>query len=242
MASGKTGAVQFLGWGYKWCDTLHGFESACHHARLASHREIPYTERTKLRAGLRYYQLTLRRGAEDLNVLFADRAGETYNEAANVAAKAAEFQELRRADTITMLLDGEKLIDLRQRHGAKSNLTMILQGIVDSGVIAPRPRLAIVLTKFDLISGHDRAAAAIEEFRQFAEGLRTRFGSNFSEVGSFQIASSPTQGGAIERGHGLEALFQYWMADSPPHIANVELKPSPRQFQRLRVVTPEAAS
>lgn len=224
----------FAGYACKWCETLHGFEIACHHSRLASQRTIPYTERTKLRAGLRYYQLTLRGEGRDLNLLLADRAGEFYNDAASVPTKAADFEELRRADAIAVLLDGAKLIENGQRHGAKANLEMTLQGIIDSGVLGPVRRLAIVLTKMDLVLSSPRAEAAVREYASYANKLRDQFQAHFSEIQSFQVSSSPSATGTVERGHGLKALFDFWIAAAPPLLETVDLKPSVRQFQRVR--------
>lgn len=230
----------FEGFSYKWCDTLHGFEKACHHSRLASQRRIPYTGRTDLRAGLRYYQITLRKDGVDLDLLFADRAGELYDAAANDPAQVLGFDELRRADSIALLLDGSKLADTGARHGAKADLEMTLHGIVDSGVLGPVRRLAIVLTKLDVLMSSRRAQVALMEFSDFIAKVSGRFDSHFNEIKAFQISSSPSEAAGIQRGHGLADLFHYWICESTFKGTTTEAVVMERQFQRLR--SPEGAS
>lgn len=223
----------FEGYSFKWCDSYHGFERACHHSRLASQRTIPYTARTDLRAGLRYYQMTLRKDGTDLDLLFADRAGELYNGAANNPSLVSSFEELRRADSIALLLDGSKLADPGARHVAKSDLEMTLHGIVDSGVLGAVRRLAIVLTKLDVLRTSARAEAAQREFAEFASKLCARYGAYFKQIEPFQISSNPSEQAGLQRGHGLAKLFQYWIDESPVKISETASELPLRQFQRL---------
>ena len=87
--------------------TLHGLELICHDARVASERDEPHSERTK-RGEVKFYHLDVKRDNILQSLLIADRSGEEYEEVADLAANATAMFELRRADVMTVLVDGRR--------------------------------------------------------------------------------------------------------------------------------------
>ena len=116
---GKVGSLQFAG-----SRTLFAFEQACHHARAASRRTSPESEHTSLASGLGFYHLAMRKAASSniLHLLLADRSGEDYRSAADDPSISGEFVEIRRADTVAVLVNGELLLDLKARHNVRHEI------------------------------------------------------------------------------------------------------------------------
>lgn len=217
--------------------TLHSFEQACHDSRSASRRDLPHMERT-LRGQVRFYHLDLagREGRLRLGLLLADRAGEEYFETRSDPDSARDFPELARADTITVLADGAKLLDSGLRHNVKSEVLLTLQAFLDADIIRPWQRLAIVLTKLDAVrSGPEAGAKALKDFDGLVAAVRSAFDPHFAEIQSFYVAANP-QSDAAERGEGLDLLIKYWVKApcryKPLSVGEVEVRPT-RAFGRL---------
>ena len=218
--------------------TLHSFERVCHDARAASRRAMPHTERTN-RGEVRFYHLELADQAAESRhaMLLADRSGEEYSETRDDPDSAAAFYELIRADTITMLVDGAKLLDNGQRHNVHSEVQLTLQAFVDGRIFRPWQRIAMVLTKVDAIRNSDHGQSqALEYFEGIVRTITQNFGGYFAQIVAFQVAASPKSGGA-ERGEGLPELLNFWLMPGlrfePKEVARIEVVPS-RAFGRLQ--------
>ena len=220
--------------------SLQAFEQAAHDSRAASRRTTPNTARTE-RGEVRFYHLELvdtDSGAVP-SVLLGDRAGEEYLETRSNPMSAQEFPELRRADVLTLLVDGQRLLDAGQRHNLRSEIRQTLQAFVEAGVVRPSQRLALVLTKLDVIrKAVDGGERAFQGFDTLVAGLRADYGTNFAAVESFRIAAQPSTDGA-KRGENLDHLLEYWMAEPlryRPATMVFEVPEAERYFARLMPV------
>lgn len=227
---GPIGDVAFSG-----SETLHAFERACHDARAASRRAQPHMVRTP-RGEVRFYHLETRGGEAQhtVDLILGDRAGEEYREAADDASVAAKFLEIQRADTITVLVDGQRLSG-DGRHNLRSDLLMIMQGLKDGDALGEGARLALVLTKVDLVRESEKAERAIRDFESLFRDVQQIFSGELSDARSFQVAASPRTE-AVARGTGVKELLGFWL-DSPrrPVLSEVrEVAPSRRVFARLQ--------
>ncbi len=214
--------------------TLHSFEVACHDSRSASRRIEAAMFRTP-RGEARFYHLDLcpAVGGEPVTLLIADRAGEEYLKVSAEVANAAPLFEVERADTLTVLVDGERLVDQRERHNVRAEVEGILQGLSDADLLNGRQQLAIALTKHDAVQGSDRRDAAIADFDRLAQNIRRKFPQRFSDIRTFVTAASPKEPEA-RRGEGLPELLAYWVQ---PVCAPVEALGDPggtRDFDLLR--------
>lgn len=191
--------------------TLHAFEQVCHDARAASLRNEAHSPRTK-RGEVRFYHLDLEQSsaAGALTLLVADRSGEEYDEVADEVSRTATMFELRRADTITLLIDGARLCNSAQRHDAIGAPQLIMQGMLEGGVLDHRPRLAVALTKFDAVAAAELTDRVKADFAAILDALRRRFSSSLTEIESFVTAASPKTVDA-PRGMGLPELLAYWL-------------------------------
>jgi hypothetical protein len=220
--SGKTSLLASLfdqfqkgpleGYSLRQCVTLHGFERASHHSRVSSRRDVPYTERTPLGSGLKFYHLGLQSSqGERVDLLLADRPGEDYRSASDDPQNAASFIELTHADSLTLLIDGERLSDPVARHNTKAEVDLTLQGLVESGIFGPVRRLAVVLTKLDTVVGSERSQAIEAEFDGIVGRLTRKFGHCMQEIVTFKVAASPNDIRHLPHGHGVSTLFNYWI-------------------------------
>ena len=190
--------------------TLRAFEQACHDARAASRRVEPHTDHTPLgEVGFFHLGLFDQAAAAMLDVVFADRAGEHYRSAADDPSVAASFAEISRADVITVLVDGRKLLDLGLRHNVRSEIELMLQGLVDGDAVTHAQRLALVLTKLDLIDTSPHKALAGVAFEGMVQSVGRLFGRAFGVIEEFRVAASPATP-VFPRGHGLARLLRFW--------------------------------
>ncbi|WP_324742440.1 TRAFAC clade GTPase domain-containing protein [Pseudomonas veronii] len=190
--------------------SLHAFEHACHDARAASRRSVPHMNRTPI-GEVNFYHLEIAGVADRKNLvlLLGDRAGEEYRAAADDVSVVAGFMEISRADILTVLVDGERLLD-GGRHNLKSDIIMMLQGLHEGGALRPHSRLALILTKYDAVIASDHAERAFNDFNLLLGDIKLFFGNTLAEVESFQLAASP-KSNAVSRGTGVSELLTFWL-------------------------------
>lgn len=192
--------------------TLHGLEIICHDARVASERNEPHSARTS-RGEVRFYHIDLQRKGILQSLLIADRSGEEYEEVADLTANAAGMFELRRADVITILVDGKRLTSPTDRADVIGAIPLIVQGMVENDAFQRKPNLAIVLTKNDAVQASPRRERVEQDFKAIADGLRDAFTDHFGEFASFVTCASP-EDTKVPRGAGLGDLLDFWMKPS----------------------------
>jgi hypothetical protein len=214
--------------------TLHALENTCHDARAASRRGIPHINRTPI-GEVRFYHIDLYTGAPDgeLSLLLGDRAGEEYRSAEDDASVVDGFYEIKRADSLTMLVDGERLLDSGARHNLRSQVLMMLQAFVDGDAVHHGQRLAVVLTKIDLLQTSPNRVRAERDFAELVSQISKLFEPNFATIEAFKIAASPKTDD-LGRGTGIGDLLSFWMC--PAGVASTTLPPKPtstRVFAQL---------
>lgn len=201
---GPIGGIEFA-----TSSTLHAFEAACHDTRMESGRETPETERTK-RGGVGFYHLEVGKTQDYITLLLGDRAGEEYLEGSDDITMVYDFSEICRADVITLLVDGDRLINLESRHNVIARIERILQALDGAKVISSRQRLALVLTKLDAIRDSPDSERAILDFSKLEANIRARYTNVFTSIEPFEVAASPKSTSA-NLGHGVEALLSCWL-------------------------------
>src|SRR3546814_11564252 len=78
--------------------------------------------------------------------------------------------ELRRAETITFLIDGDRLLDNRRRHNHKAEIAQIAQALNEAGALAENQRVAVELTKIDLVAASPNSASVMGGFDELKNG------------------------------------------------------------------------
>ena len=214
--------------------TLHAFEQACHQARATSRRQEPDMDRTpRGNAGFYHLEIGLKGGSQYIALMLCDRTGEDYKEAADDISIVPSFLEVSRAHVLTILVDGERLLDVGERHNLISDIKMMLQAILEGSNLNDCCRLGLVLTKLDLILESDHKERAFNDFEKLRNDVKQLFGQSIAVIKSFHIAASP-KSTIIPRGKGLSELLSFWL--SPIIPSETKLRPRPyfnRSFHRL---------
>ncbi|WP_435609811.1 TRAFAC clade GTPase domain-containing protein [Pseudomonas knackmussii] len=214
--------------------TLIAFEHTCHDARSASRRSTPHINRTP-HGSASFYHIEVGVGDRRVGLLLGDRAGEEYRSAADDVSVVPGFSEVMRADTLTVLIDGGRLIDAGARHNLKSDIVMMLQGFSEGGGLRKSTRLALVLTKLDLVRASANSDRVLKDFGSLAVKIQKLFGDSLSEVELFQIAASPSSA-EIERGTGIPELLRFWLK-TPTLIRNA-VQASPQFVREFMALLP----
>jgi len=235
----QTGTAE--GFRFARSDTLADFELACHDARSASRRGVPHSERTP-RSEVRFYHLDVLRAADNRvqSLLIADRSGEDYSEVTDELVAADGMVELRRAETITFLIDGDRLLDNRRRHNHKAEIAQIAQALNEAGALSENQRVAVVLTKIDLVAASPDSARVRGDFDELSDRIASLITGQMNPIEKFDIAASPATD-AVARGTGVSKLLGFWTSEvqaAKPYI--VPTYTSARAFGRLPLVPEQA--
>lgn len=217
--------------------TLHAFEESCHNARAVSRRSEPEMNRTPY-GDVHFYHLKLAGlpSEDHVSLLLGDRAGEEYLAAADDLSVVTGFTEVSRADVLTVLVDGERLVDTKFRHNLRSDITMVLQALHDGNALSQRTRVALVMTKLDIVSGSEREEQVFEDFNTLLENIQRLFGGSLAEIAPFKIAASPKTS-SLQRGAGVSDLLKYWLSPIPlPQASIPPNTSSTRLFSMLKPV------
>lgn len=200
--------------------TLIGFEKVCHLARVVSLRAAPHTERTSRGADATFFHIDLHQEGVGLTSLFiSDRSGEDYLAVTDQISLADQFFELRRADCITLLVNGAQLADPKTRHEVKAATPHIVEALVEAFAIRSGSRLAIVLTKKDSVVASQRPERVQKDFDELVETIVRDHSEYLGEVKSFVVAASPQDCEHVKRGEGIADLLLYWLKFNAPVTA-----------------------
>lgn len=227
LQEGPLSGISFAG---SW--SLVGFERICHLARAVSKRVEPHTPRTTVGADATFFHLDLNRDDSGIISLFVgDRSGEDYLGANDEIALADQFFEIRRADCVTLLVNGAHLADSARRHEVKATAPQIIDALVEAGAIRAGTRMAIVLTKKDAVVASPQADRVTQDFEALVAAIGNAHGTHFEEVKPFVVAASPKDCDKVARGEGVRDLLQFWLQPSIVRPV-VPVAPS-EQFERM---------
>ena len=231
------------GFAFSGSSTLHSFERACHDTRRASKRKKAGMERTPTGDATYFHFDLVPAGCQSKRAaLLANRSGEDYMDAQSNPALADDFVELHRADIVTVLADGERLLDLGLRHQVRDDICLTLRAFHESGATRSWQRLAVVLTKLDaVLEDGARSERTLQFFEGIVQDVRAQFSQHFMDIQSFRVAASP-QSASARRGEGMVNLLRYWMSEPvrlQPAAVPVVIPAAARSFSRLRPLARE---
>lgn len=199
----------FGGYLFAGSRTLPGFERRCHLARLSSGLETPDTERTLRSEGtdLLHLRLAEQEGNDFRGILFTDIYGEAFRRAADVAEDCRKFTVLKRADHVSVLVDGAKAADKQQRQLAFSSADSLIGQCLDCGMLDRESSVQLVVTKWDVVVGH---AGSVEFVDGKLDWLNNRYATRVGSLTSHKVSIRPPSNGDITRGHGMAELLGIW--------------------------------
>lgn len=240
----------FAGFTFAGSRSLLGFEEICHLNRLASGGSQPDTQRTRLTDETKYYHLALRPGGPTearRHVLLSAMSGELFRMAKDSHEEAKRLTFLRRADTLVVLVDGERLARPAQRTSAQADAADILEAVLEVNMVSPNCRVDIVFSKLDRITAAGQTA--LDFLAKAKDKFEMKFRSRVPDLSFRQIAARPTPLSVPESlDGGLAEAFVSWttivlpssldehVSRSAPARADREFsKFGWRYFERMRI-------
>jgi hypothetical protein len=167
----------FAGLTFVGSESLLAFARLQSFALLSSGRTSPTVPRTSRRDPLSFFHLALARSRRDVvDLVIADRSGETYAAARTSTELIHTLEELRQADRVCFLLDGGRLVSKDQRTAYTRHFRQMINALNDNGALARTKYVEILATKFETL----RAAAMTRK--------------TSSSLTNTERASSPTSG------------------------------------------------
>lgn len=203
--------------------TIQGYEERAFYTRIASKQDVATTPRTS--RGLQELFLHLRlfddSKKQKTNYLFADLSSEElYAHMANVKSIAQSMPFLKCADFLTVILDGERLINKNQRNGVIEEAATIIRTIFDAGLYSRLTKVQLVISKYDIIKLANDSNA-----NQFIENnvkeLRALV-QNYVECVTFHEIAAMPKNTSFDMGFGLEKLLLAWKYDPSYHNTNTK--------------------
>ena len=189
----------FAGFTFAGSRSLLGFEEICHLNRLASGGTQPDTQRTRLTDETRYYHLALRPtepASSRRDVLLSAMSGELFRMARDSQEDAERLTFLRRADTIIVLVDGERLATPAQRTSAQADAADILESVLDANMVSLSCRVEIVFSKLDRITASGQAV--LDFLAKTQEKFEGKFRNRVPHLSFRQIAAWPASSSVPE--------------------------------------------
>lgn len=192
--------------------SLLGFEKICHPNRVVSGGTRPTTERTIPSDEAGYYHLSLREtGGERRRrqILLSALSGELYRWARNSREECEKLTFLHRADTIVVLIDGEKLASPEQRVNAHADAAGILDAFLDAKMVPSGCRVELVFSKLDRIRAAGDSALAF--LKQTREKLDNKFRARVPQLVFREIAARPGPSNEEEEHtNNIASAFAAW--------------------------------
>lgn len=191
--------------------SLLGFERKTFQSRAESGAELPDTPRTSKQDGLRMFHLAV---ADEIDfsrtdLLISERAGEVYREIRDQPARASELLEVRKASSVALIIDGQRVLNDRLRAEVLASVRNVLRALADSNVIDPRAQVQLVTTKCDLLDA-DAATSARNALTEFEERTIASYASRFASIAAFRTAARDPKG-LVEPARGLAPLLRSWL-------------------------------
>ena len=137
--------------------------------RLAEHRRRTGTTEQAPRDDLdpehrEVLHLALSAGETPLHLLMADLPGDVFRRLADNQISADSVEWFARADKLVLLVDGACLLDAAQRSGSVTRVRQLMERLAVGGFLGSDKRLALLVTKWDLVADDAAAKAYWEQW------------------------------------------------------------------------------
>ena len=149
--------------------------------------------------------------------MFSDFSGEDISSiVANVDAVKEDFDIVKSASHLVVLLDGEKIASRRYKLSELQKMIQILRTFWDGGLINNTAKVIITVSKYDLLiddTGNLRdpfSSSIVERILEQLPELEGRIDFHY-------IASMPTETTVVNAGYGTDQLLES-LLDSPNSI------------------------
>jgi hypothetical protein len=213
-------------------ETLLGFAKLQAFAMLNSGRSSPTVPRTSRRDPLAFFHLALARSRRDIvDLVIADRSGETYADARTSTDLIGTLDEFRLADRVCFLLDGGRLASKDDRTAYTRNFRQMINALHDNGALARTKEVEILSTKLDITRRSE--AEDIGYLNDFQARAVSDFQKKGLVISSYEICALPKADRTVGI-IGLDDMIRRWTEPAPlPDVAPRPVDDAPRQIDRL---------
>jgi hypothetical protein len=171
------------------------------------------------------------------DILLSAMSGELFRMAKDSQEDAERLTFLRRADTIVVLVDGDRLATPTQRTSAQADAADILESLLDASIVSPNCRVEVVFSKLDRIMAAGQTA--LNFLSKTQEKFEGKFRTRVPHLSFRQIAARPSplyMPEGMER--GLMDAFVSWTTVAPlPSTDEYISQPAParngREFSKF---------
>lgn len=199
---GAVGDFRFSG-----SQTLFHFERICHQSRLKSKRNSSDMLHTKRTNSARFHHLSLMKESRRIELLLSDRAGEDYHDAIDSSTHCKTLYEIKRADSVLLLVDALSLGCNQQRHAAKARVKSLIDRLLINEMIGSKTQLILVMTRFDLVKGSANESVAEKEFDRLKSAVDKKVKGTIYKFNAIKTAARPTSDVGLDAGYGIEEIL-----------------------------------
>lgn len=198
--------------------TLSAFEARAFYLRTSSRNSCVNMRRTPVGSvGILHIRVKIKQRNEFANLLFSDFSGEDISSiVANVDAVKEDFDIVKSASHLVILLDGEKIASGRYKLSELQKMIQILRTFWDGGLINNRARVIITVSKYDLLT--DDTGNLKDPFpSSIVERILEQLPELEGRMAFHYIASMPTETTVVNAGYGTDQLLES-LLDRPNSI------------------------
>ncbi|MDB5555345.1 MAG: hypothetical protein JWL86_5329 [Rhizobium sp.] len=213
-------------------ETLLGLAKLQQFGMLSSKRLSPTVPRTSRRDPLAFFHLAISRGRRDIvDLVIADRSGETYAAARTTTSLIETLEEFRLAERVCFLLDGGKLASRDDRTAYTRNFRQMIHALMDNGALAHASGVEILSTKLDITRNRD--ADDMAYINDYLSRVVSDFADKGLAISTHEICALPKADRSIGI-VGLDELIQRWTEPAQlPDLSPLAVGDAPRQIDRL---------
>jgi len=202
-------AAPFHDFHYAGSLTQIGFERRCFYSRLASKNDDADTERTKAEE-FHFLHIAIKKSYSEkqaTHLLISDIAGEKIKRAKSNTQDMEDLAIITDSHHISFVIDGEKLAEIKTRQAVLTQAKTFVRKAIDEKIMDNQTRLAIVVSKWDLLEGLEGFDYNLLIVNPFTRD----FQSSLGELNFLKIAVRPDSFDVFKLGHGLLDLLNFWL-------------------------------
>lgn len=209
--------------------TLATFEEYAYLTRLISGRDLPTHERTKKGTqSILHIRLNDPLKNSYVNYLIADFSGEDYeNVICNIDYAKDEFQVIRSATILVVVLDGEKMCKASTRMPEIQQSINLLHTFHSANIITNNIPIIIVVSKFDLVQQAEVSNWRELILEKFSEQLPSQQKSFIIK----EVAPLSKHTEIVSVGHGIKTFFDEMVQMKNEMTINIKLPCTESQFE-----------
>lgn len=196
-----------------WSSSLMGFEEICHESREKSNQPEPDTLRTSRQLGRLLYHLRLHdTNGNPQELLLTDLSGEEYEDLRKFDDVLPNVEIVERADHFCLLVDGDRIADLAERHQTIDEGITILRVLSENQLLGISTHVHVVFSKWEVISSGSGSVTALACVEQAEATISGQFDGVFASLQFHKIIARAPDGSRAPATN-VDHLLTQWLAN-----------------------------